>query len=263
MERHIKCEVIGQEACPLMLRWTFLDWGFLKAMIHYFPAEISDRDPHDHPRPFVTFVLRGNYRDESWKPGDETHTASGIELPPPHCERVSAGAIKYRSAKHLHIVETDVLGCWTLVVMGPIVREWGFVRLSGKWWDWGKYIQRFGGVTRCDAPPDKMGIFSFNNPTLVVDGEDVPVVSIEMEFTKAVPSEQYDELLGPFVPKIGDFASVPVGMWGGFVENVGVETVWIRDAESFQVRTVNLADVRRPMDEDALRERYYRTRSGG
>lgn len=152
MERNVKCEVIGQEACPLMLRWTFLDWGFVKAMIHYFPAEISDRDPHDHPRSFVTFVLRGNYRDESWpregRPGTK------------RLERLKPGAVKYRPATHMHIVETDARACWTLVVMGPIVRDWGFMRLStGLWWDWGKYIQRFGGVTRCDAPADQMGIF--------------------------------------------------------------------------------------------------------
>lgn len=143
----------------MMLRWEFLDLKVMKAMVHYFPAEVSDRDPHDHPRSFVTLVLRGNYRDESWETGDETHTASGIPLPPPHGERLSAGAVKYRSAKHMHIVETDRVGCWTLVIMGPLVREWGFRRLdTGGWWPWGKYIQRFGGVVRCDAEPDTMNV---------------------------------------------------------------------------------------------------------
>jgi hypothetical protein len=159
LERNVEVEVIGQESCPMMLRWEFLNWGFVKAMVHYFPAEVSDRDPHDHPRPFVTLVLRGNYRDESWLPGDTTHTASGIELPPPHGERIHTGAFRYRRADHLHIVETDGVGCWTLVVMGPVVRDWGFVRLAtGSWWQWGRYIQRFGGVARCDAPPDTMNV---------------------------------------------------------------------------------------------------------
>lgn len=149
LDRLVEVEVIGQEECPLMMRWTFLDVGVLRAMIHFFPAEVSDRDPHDHPRSFVTFVLRGNYRDESW-----CHPECCKR-----CERVGAGAIRYRAAEHMHIVETDAVGCWTLVLMGPLKREWGFMRIgSREWWPWGKYIQRFGGVTRCESPPDMMGL---------------------------------------------------------------------------------------------------------
>lgn len=130
-----------------MLRWTFLDFGFLKAMIHYFPADVTDRDPHDHPRPFGTLVLRGAYRDTEWLDGDV------------NAETLVTGCFRYRPARYMHIVETySKRDAWTLVVMGPITREWGFMRLdTGSWWPWGKYIQRFGGVTRCDAPPDKMG----------------------------------------------------------------------------------------------------------
>jgi hypothetical protein len=180
----VEVEVIGQEACPMMLRWGFLSTRFLKAMVHYFPAEVSDRDPHDHPRPFVTFVLRGNYRDESWerisggtKP-DEAQIGRMVK------ERVHAGAVRYRPASHLHIVETDGVGCWTLVVMGPIVREWGFVRLStGLWWEWGRYIQRFGGVARCDAPPDKMGVFTTRDASVILNGdpaEEYPVTNLKV-----------------------------------------------------------------------------------
>lgn len=179
LERTVEVEVIGQEACPLMLRWTFLDWGFVKTMIHYFPAETTDRDPHDHPRPFVTLVLRGNYRDESWDwrefswdPRKKQEWKNERTV-----ERVRAGAFRYRRAEHLHIVETDAVGCWTLVVMGPIMREWGFVRLtSGGWWPWGKYVQKFGGVIRCDAPADAMGV--------------------TLTFEKDLTGDEYDVLMG-------------------------------------------------------------------
>jgi hypothetical protein len=184
LERNVEVEVIGQEACPMMLRWEFLSTRFLKAMVHYFPAEVSDRDPHDHPRPFVTFVLRGNYRDESWErisggtEPDEAQIGRMVK------ERVHAGAVRYRPASHLHIVETDGVGCWTLVVMGPIVREWGFVRLStGLWWEWGRYIQRFGGVARCDAPPDKMGVFTTRDASVILNGdpaEEYPVTNLKV-----------------------------------------------------------------------------------
>lgn len=146
-----EAEVIGQEECPLMVRWTIADLKFTKLLVHYFPPNVSDRDPHDHPRSFVTLVLHGRYFDTSWE------DYGGERVPTIEC--VETGAVRYRSATHLHIVETDDLGCWTIVVMGPLVREWGFMRLgTGRWWPWGKYIQRFGGVIRCDAPPDTMGV---------------------------------------------------------------------------------------------------------
>jgi hypothetical protein len=155
LDRLAKREVIGQEECPMMVRWQFFNVGWLKAMIHYFPPEVSDRDPHDHPRSFVTLVLRGAYRDESWDWND----SKAAPLSPPMKECVSAGAIRYRPAQHLHVVETDRQGCWTLVVMGPVRREWGFVKLTGpdyllgRWFDFQEYIRLFGGVTRCESEP--------------------------------------------------------------------------------------------------------------
>jgi hypothetical protein len=255
MERFIEREVIGQESCPLMLRWTFLDWGFVKAMIHYFPAEVSDRDPHDHPRPFVTLVLRGSYRDESWDwrefswdPRKKKEWKNERTV-----ERVRAGAFRFRRAEHLHIVETDEVGCWTLVVMGPVVRDWGFVRLTtGLWWEWGKYVQKFGGVVRCDAPADTMN---------------VEFVSPEDAGYQRITDRPIEPPLEHVVPRVGDFVVISdpadvLGTWGGKVENVSGETAWIRDCEHHGVFTVKLDTVCKAPDEAALIERYYRRGSG-
>lgn len=258
LERFVECEVIGQEVCPLMLRWTFLDRGFVRAMVHYFPAEVSDRDPHDHPRPFLTLVLRGNYRDESWErisggtEPDEAQIGRMVK------ERLHAGAFRYRSANHLHIVETDEVGCWTLVVMGPVVREWGFVRLTtNSWWPWGKYVQKFGGVVRCDAPPDTMHA-DIKDVDVRVNG--VPVEGFQSLEILAPPPEHV-------VPRVGDFVivsdpSVVSGIWGGKVENVLGRTAWVRDADYHTVQSVKLDKLRRPSDEAALIDSYYRRSSG-
>lgn len=255
LERNVKCEVIGQEECPMMLRWEFLSTRFLKAMVHYFPAEVSDRDPHDHPRPFVTFVLRGNYRDESWRPAGEYPGTVAEAMGIPKCERVHAGAFRYRPAKHLHIVETDEVGCWTLVVMGPIVREWGFVRLTtGLWWEWGKYIQRFGGVARCDAPPDTMGIFSSKNASVIIGGDpagEYPVTN--MKITPASFSK------GDFVA-VRDPADARL-VWDGKVENISSGTAWVRDAYDWALKSVKVSQLERPFDEQheqRIRDRYHR-----
>lgn len=173
LNRLVEVEVIGQKECPLMLRWTFFDIGVLRAMIHYFPPEVTDRDPHDHPRPFLTFVLRGEYLDTSWFRIDLPDQEFMKEI-----EIVGAGEFRYRPAAYTHIVETMESGCWSLVVMGPAIREWGFLRLNtGEWWPWGKYIQRWGGVIRCDAPADKMGIPVEDVPTPLgwtIDGDEDP-----------------------------------------------------------------------------------------
>lgn len=155
LEQRVPVEIIGQEECPMFLRWEFLKLGkapFLKAMVHYFPAETTDRDPHDHPRSFITFVLRGRYIDTSWEK---------VELPDQEymqtIELVEAGQVIYRPARHTHIVETAEVGCWTIVVMGPEIREWGFLRISAskytshRWMPWKKYVDRYGGTVRCDT----------------------------------------------------------------------------------------------------------------
>lgn len=148
-------EVIGHPDCPLMIRWTFLDlsetrlarWLPIlfnyKAMVHYFPPEVDDKDPHDHPRSFLTFVLSGGYMDQHWPEGGGD----------PEIEIVAAPAIRLRRAEHMHIVETmPGTGCWTVVVMGPPKRAWGFLRLdSNKWWPWERYVQKFGGTVRCET----------------------------------------------------------------------------------------------------------------
>lgn len=141
----------------MMVRWTFLRIGgknkpWVKMMIHHFPPNVTDRDPHDHPRPFVTFVLNGRYFDTEWEKldppldlghGDLQHYMISIE-------ELRAGAVRYRPAEHMHITETDNAGAWTLVVMGPEERQWGFLR-NDTWWPFKNYINRFGGVIRCET----------------------------------------------------------------------------------------------------------------
>lgn len=251
LERYVEVEIIGQEACPLMMRWEFLDVGFLKAMIHYFPAEVSDRDPYDHPRPFVTLVLRGNYRDESWERIAGGYDAYTTQIGRVVKERLHAGSFRYRPAEHLHIVETDAVGCWTLVVMGPIVREWGFVRLaSGSWWPWGKYVQKFGGVIRCDAPADTMN--------MVVDEVDISDQVFMLQSPDPIPLDPEH-----VVPKAGYFVRVvdpsdPRLEWEGKVESVSNGTAWIRNARTFEVEAVKVWKLRRPVDPEDLFRRYYR-----
>jgi hypothetical protein len=148
LERLWVTEVIGQDECPLMLRWTIVKLPFGKLMIHHFPPNVTDRDPHDHPSPFISLILKGGYFNIEWikvdLPGQE-HMAE--------VEWLGRGRLVLRRAKHMHITETSDQGAWTLVLMGPKTRrEWGFLRLADdKWWEWKAYVERWGGVVRCDT----------------------------------------------------------------------------------------------------------------
>lgn len=118
----------------------------------------TDPDVHDHPWPFITFVLRGSYDDMVACPWH--HSPQGACEPAYEwakgCggsglivgERMRAGMVRRRAAEHIHRTRTHERGAWTLVITGKKVREWGFWR-DRKWWPFKLYERTFGFVMRC------------------------------------------------------------------------------------------------------------------
>lgn len=134
-----EAEVIGAPDCPLMVRWTILSGRAGKLLLHWFVPEARDPDPHDHPRSFVTFVFRGGYRDLT-----PSRAKDAFDV-----EYVYAPAFRFRRAAHAHITVAGPKGAWSLVVMGPERRAWGFFR-EGRWWQFREYEDRFGMAFRCE-----------------------------------------------------------------------------------------------------------------
>jgi hypothetical protein len=160
--RHLpEAEIIGNEDCPIMRRWTLLELGerLPKVLLHYFPPNVGDRDPHDHPRSFTTVVLAGGYDDlvPCWctKPGairgggpwlnHDACGGTGMVLG----NRMRAGSIRYRRAEHVHITRARENGAWTVVFMAPVSRTWGFWR-KGSFWPWRTYHEEFGEGMKCE-----------------------------------------------------------------------------------------------------------------
>jgi hypothetical protein len=48
-------------------------------------------------------------------------------------------------AEHRHRIITPDPPCWTLVIVGPWVREWGFWH-RGAFIPWRKYVDGYGGI---------------------------------------------------------------------------------------------------------------------
>jgi hypothetical protein len=118
-------EKLGRPECPYLIRWMIVTkWGSVR--IHHWRFGDDPRAKHDHQWNFITIVLRGSYADI---------TPEGREL-------LRAGAIRFRSATHVHTVDTK--GCWTLLLTGRPIREWGFWSYTkgGKfrWYKHNKYF---------------------------------------------------------------------------------------------------------------------------
>lgn len=158
-----KREVIGPPDCPLMYRWTILNLKFVKLLVHRFLPDADDLAVHDHPRPFVTIILSGGYDDLQPCPcQDDTSygrlidalKANRLECPY-DCndglilgDRLRRGAIRYRSAEHKHRTQVGPKGCWSICIMGPLVRVWGFWH-RGRFFQWQEYEERYGYTMRC------------------------------------------------------------------------------------------------------------------
>lgn len=134
-----------------MFRWTMLDFGFVKLLQHRFQPLAYDKDPHDHPRSFLTLVVRGGY-DDVQPCSCDAHArdrAAMLACSATKIDQVRAPAIRFRRAEHAHITTGGPKGALTFVVMGPLRREWGFWR-DGRLWPWREYERRFGINFRCD-----------------------------------------------------------------------------------------------------------------
>lgn len=133
----------GGPGCPIFYRWEILKVRGWKLMVHRFLPHAEDVDFHDHPASFLTVVLRGCY----W---DETPGADGLRV-----EEIRAPTIRWRHGTYKHRTVTRSEGAWTIVLMRPKQRDWGFWR-GREWLPWGEYVQRYGAAITC--PDDETGV---------------------------------------------------------------------------------------------------------
>lgn len=113
-DRFQREEINGHNTCPTyMYRWILLETPWFKVYLHKFVGDDWTLDLHDHPKRFVSIGLRGRYVEESHAHGIRRYTAPWVRTFPAH---------------HAHRIGMVRLGevCWTLVIVGPAQREWGF-----------------------------------------------------------------------------------------------------------------------------------------
>lgn len=127
MKPFIWKQPLGREECPYAYRWVLWLGRFGSIRLHKWLRSDDKRAKHDHPSDFLTLVLWGGYTDLGRK--NECKTCN---LKQPTCkdchfeEHLTRGNIRRRSAEHVHTVDVDAGGCWTLLYFWPERRTWGF-----------------------------------------------------------------------------------------------------------------------------------------
>jgi hypothetical protein len=106
---------------PYMLRWYLIPRNkYFNLYLHKFLRSDDDRALHDHPWWFISFILKGSYRELT-------------ENKVYHRNRFS---FAFRKAEHKHrvilytvhntVFYSQFIPVWTVVLTGSKVRNWGF-----------------------------------------------------------------------------------------------------------------------------------------
>lgn len=136
--------VIGGAERPYMLRWWIIPRNrWFNVYLHKFCRDDDDRALHDHPFAFVSIMLRGQYDEWVDSPPEDNFGLMNI------VKRIRrrAPSVAFRRATHRHRVELpkrrdgSCVPCWTLVITGPRVREWGFHCAKG-FVPWHQFVNR-------------------------------------------------------------------------------------------------------------------------
>jgi len=126
-------------------RWSEIDAGYIQRLhivkTPWFAVclhKIVNPDPepflHDHPVTFLAIILRGMYREMRQKPGRQWPTL------------VTRRWYNFITASpdDRHKIVCVPAPTWTLALMGPKVREWGFHTDKG-WVYWKDFNAKYKG----------------------------------------------------------------------------------------------------------------------
>lgn len=134
---------VGKDGVPQMVRWRLVQTPLISLYLHIWNKPDQDRDPHDHPWSFWSFVLWGGYVERLYE--------RGWPLMDKWRGRWTLHRMPLRLA---HIVTYIKPRTMTLVIVGPAVRRWGFWRsLAGRtgirYWE---YWEHYRSLQRLREP---------------------------------------------------------------------------------------------------------------
>lgn len=146
--------IVGTDGSTYMERYWLLrprKWLPISIRVHHILRSDDDRALHDHPFAYCSIILRGGYAEvRTIRPGRRSAYSYRVEW---H----GSGAILLRSAVSAHRIEIRPdTSAWTLFIMGPRTRTWGFHAPYG-WVPWDEYLAP-EEVEQARAEHDKLGV---------------------------------------------------------------------------------------------------------
>jgi hypothetical protein len=127
---------VGDPAAPYLRRWWVIPRNrVFNVYLHEFLRDDDDRALHDHPWPWLSIMLRGEYIEH-------TIAAGGIN----HAKRHQAGGFRAHGPNYAHRLALADHGrpAWTLFITGPRLREWGFHCPFAGWVHWQNFTSTDG-----------------------------------------------------------------------------------------------------------------------
>lgn len=102
-------------------------WFPFNIVLHRFWKSDDDGGWHDHPWPAISIILKEGYWEH--KPGKNWTNIKKWRKP------YSIGFLRPTSLHRVELkCEDECKPVWTLFIMGPRVREWGFMNFTGDTW---------------------------------------------------------------------------------------------------------------------------------
>lgn len=137
--------LIGGDEDPYLKRWLVLPRNKfpINIYLHKFCHSDDDRALHDHPWPWWSILLKGQYLEYTKEPGNPhpRKRFSLVRRPATSAHRVALVNGTRKDGTY------GELPAWTLFITGKKQREWGFHCPQG-WMHWEKFTE---GGTPTDA----------------------------------------------------------------------------------------------------------------
>lgn len=105
--------------------------------LHDLRLPDTDRDPHDHPWTFWSWVLRGSYVETVYDGVPHVHSQYRASS-----RRHSRWSLHKMTTEKAHMIDSVGPRTKTLVITGPRRRTWGFWTADG-WEPWQPYVERY------------------------------------------------------------------------------------------------------------------------
>lgn len=130
-----------------MLRWTLFSGFGRKVYLHKILATDWAREPHDHPKDFVSIGLSGRYVEEVYEVVDDYSTDDFSMYIPQRLTLkdmipFKAPWIRRFPAEHIHrLAVRPGEHCWTICITSPHQRAWGFWSADGTWTEYKRFMR--------------------------------------------------------------------------------------------------------------------------